>query len=97
MQALFDRTREGTPLALIYQPYKWGIDGERLYLEVHPDLYDRLPDRLAAALAVPRALGLLGDVRLDAVWRAVDEAKGVPVWVGSVTPSRARELAGDPP
>jgi L,D-transpeptidase ErfK/SrfK len=73
---------QGTRLQLVYQPYKWGTDGERLYFEAHPDLYGRLLDHLAAALAVPRGLGLLGAIDLELVWRTVEEAKGIPVVVG---------------
>jgi L,D-transpeptidase ErfK/SrfK len=82
MERLFERTAPGTPLRLVYQPLKWGRDGDVLVLEVHPDRYDRIPHPLQAALATPRALGLLDAVDLDAVRRALDEARGVPVPVG---------------
>ncbi len=84
MRKLFSRTRTGTVVRLTYHPYKWGVDQGRLYLEVHPDLYRRLPDRLASALEVPRALGILDRIDVKAVWDAVDAATGVPVEVGSV-------------
>lgn len=84
IQELFDRTPEGTPLRLVYQPYKWGRRGRTLLFEAHPDLYGRVPDRLAAALALPRELGILGDVDVEAVWRAVEEARGVPVPAGEL-------------
>lgn len=97
MKRLFARIPEGTPVRLVYQPFKWGVEGHRLYLEAHPDLYGRLPDRLAAALALPRALGLLDRVRLEDAWRAVEEARGVPVWVGSVTSADVEGLASATP
>ena len=82
IQELYDQVPQGTPLQIVYQPFKWGRDGDQLYLEVHPDLYGLAPDRLTAALAVPRQLGLLPILDLDQVWRAVTEARGVPVAVG---------------
>jgi L,D-transpeptidase ErfK/SrfK len=98
MERLYDRTSPGTPLRLAYEPFKWGLDGRVLYLEAHPDLYGRTPDRLAAALAVPRALDLLRQVDLEAVFRAVYEARGVPVPVGEVPedfePPAASPVAG---
>ena len=82
IKKLYDITPTGTRLQLLYQPYKWGLEGRDLYLEVHPDLYNEFPGRLSEALRTPRALGILGHVDLDAAWRAVDEKRGVPVWVG---------------
>jgi L,D-transpeptidase ErfK/SrfK len=82
MRRLYDRTPKGTPLQLVYEPYKWGTDGTHLLLEAHPDLYARFPDPLEAALAVPRARGLLEGLDLVRVARVVREARGVPEPVG---------------
>ncbi|HEX5066134.1 MAG TPA: L,D-transpeptidase family protein [Myxococcota bacterium] len=82
IKKLYDRTPTGTRLQLLYQPYKWGIDGNDLYLEVHPDLYGRYPGPLTEALRTPRELGILRHIDLELAWRAVEEARGVPVWVG---------------
>jgi L,D-transpeptidase ErfK/SrfK len=82
IQRLYKRTPTGTPLRMLYQPFKWGVQGQDLYLEVHPDLYAKYPGPLAEALRTPRALGLLRHIDLERTWRAVDEARGVPVRVG---------------
>jgi L,D-transpeptidase ErfK/SrfK len=82
IQRLFDRTPTGTRLQLVYQPFKWGVDGVDLYLEVHPDLYGRYPGPLTEALRTPRALGILRHVDLERAWRAVEEMRGIPVQVG---------------
>jgi L,D-transpeptidase ErfK/SrfK len=79
---LYDRVREGTRIQIVYQTTKWGRDEEHIYLEVHPDLYGRRLDQFAA-LAVPRALGLLELLDLELVLRALEEARGVPVPVGT--------------
>ncbi|MHA7838114.1 MAG: L,D-transpeptidase family protein, partial [bacterium] len=84
MQALFERVERGTPVSLIYEPYKWGTNGKKLFVEVHPDIYDRLPDTLAAALSLPRELGLLKHVDVERVWSAVERADGIPVEVGAL-------------
>jgi L,D-transpeptidase ErfK/SrfK len=84
IQRLFDRTPEGTRLQIVYQPYKWGRDGLRILFEAHPDLYDRTPDRLAAALAPLRELGLLDSVDIERVWHTLDESRGVPIVVGTL-------------
>jgi L,D-transpeptidase ErfK/SrfK len=82
IQRLFERTPTGTRLQLVYQPFKWGVDGVDLYLEVHPDLYARYPGPLTEALRTPRALGILRHIDLERAWRAVEEMRGIPVRVG---------------
>ena len=85
---LYDRIPSGTRIQLIYQPYKWGREGNALMLEAHPDLYDRIDSPLSAALLVPMQLGLLGDVDLAKVYRVVREARGIPLPVGRHRPPR---------
>ncbi len=83
---LYDRVREGTRLQLVYQPYKWGREGDQLLLEAHPDVYSRISDPLAAALETPRALGLGERVDIAAVRRVIARANGVPTRVGTLPP-----------
>jgi L,D-transpeptidase ErfK/SrfK len=83
IQKLFDRVREGTRVQIIYQTTKWGRDGARIYLEAHPDLYGLRRDRLAA-FEVPRALGVLAYLDLELVIRTLEEARGIPVPVGTL-------------
>jgi L,D-transpeptidase ErfK/SrfK len=95
---LYARVREGTRLQLVYQPYKWGRDGDRLLLEAHPDVYGRFPDPLGAALETPRALGLAPRVDVVAVQRVLARADGVPTPVGTLPPREtpATTLLRDP-
>lgn len=86
IQRLFDRIPSGTRIQLIYVPFKWGTAAGRLYFEAHSDVYGRLPDRLAAALETPRALGLLEHVDVARVWQALEEARGLPIPVGELPP-----------
>ncbi|HPG28214.1 MAG TPA: L,D-transpeptidase family protein, partial [Myxococcota bacterium] len=84
MESLFERVPKGTPVAVLYEPYKWGSDGQTLYLEAHPDPYDRIPNHFEAALALPRQLDLLPRLDLDLVWETVQRAEGVPTPVGTL-------------
>jgi L,D-transpeptidase ErfK/SrfK len=83
---LYNRVREGTRLQLVYQPYKWGRDGNQLLLEAHPDVYGRIPEPLEAALEMPRALGFAERVDIAAVRRVIERADGVPTVVGTLPP-----------
>jgi L,D-transpeptidase ErfK/SrfK len=87
IQRLFERTPSGTRLHIVYQPFKWGADGDALLLEAHPDIYAQIPDPLAAALAVPSALGLLSALDLERVAETVAAARGEPVRVGTLPPA----------
>ena len=86
IQRLYARTKSGTRLRILYQPFKWGRDGDAILLEAHPDLYGQLPDPLTAALAVPSSLGLLATLDFQRVAETVAKARGEPVRVGTLPP-----------
>ncbi len=82
IQRLYARIPTGTPVKFVYQWVKWGVKDGTLYVEVHPDLYAKHPDRLAEAIGVPRELGILSSIDIGKLWAAVDQMRGVPVAVG---------------
>ncbi len=84
VRSLFERTPSGTPVRIIYQPYKWGIEGREVWFEAHPDLYGRVSDPEAEALRLPEALGWLPHIDPEAVRTALEEARGVPIHVGTL-------------
>jgi L,D-transpeptidase ErfK/SrfK len=83
IQRLYERVAKGTRIQIVYQPYKWGREGGRIFLEAHPDLYGLVPDRLRA-FELPRALGLLGAIDFERAWATLEQARGVPVPVGTL-------------
>ncbi len=82
IQRLFEAIPSGTPLNLVYLPFKWGVHRGQIYFEAHPDLYQRIADPLRQALVVPRHLGLLRYVDVEAVWAALEAPRGAPLPVG---------------
>lgn len=92
MRALFDRTRTGTRVRLLYQPVKLGQRNGVLYVEAHRDEYDRAPDAPSATLVqliVLEQLGVIdgGSVDQERVRRVIQEARGAPVPIGRLEPS----------
>lgn len=82
IRELFNRVRIGTPVRVIYQPIKMGIEGDTLMVEVHRDYLERISDPLEEALGRKRSLGWKGGVDLSALATALKEARGIPVPVG---------------
>jgi L,D-transpeptidase ErfK/SrfK len=93
MRALYDRVAIGTPVRIIYQRVKIGARDGGVWIEAHADFYDLdfdpLPATLAKLVALD-ALGLVdgGSIRGSDVRRVLTEARGVPVRVGKLAPSR---------
>jgi L,D-transpeptidase ErfK/SrfK len=96
MRRLFERTGAGTPLEIVYQPYKWGREGDAIVLEAHPDLYARFERPLDEALATPLELGLLGALDLVRVTEVLAEARGVPERVGARPDADAAAATSEP-
>ena len=79
IERLFERTRTGTPIRLLYQTVKLGLRDGIVYAEAHPDRYRRDPDRLATAIARLSAWDIADDEALALLGRTVEEARGEPV------------------
>ncbi len=87
MRTLYARTPIGTRITLVYQPVKIGRRGDVVYLEVHPDVYGRLPHALQSTLVKLSVLDVLGvvdgsSIDEETVTRVISEARGVPVPIG---------------
>ena len=81
---LYERIPVGTPVRSVYQTVKLGRSGDELFAEVHPDLYGRDSESLNDVLAELIALGLLDHVARDSLEAALREARGIPVWIGTL-------------
>jgi L,D-transpeptidase ErfK/SrfK len=89
MRRLFDATPSGTPLQIVYQPYKWGRDGDAILLEAHPDPYARVARPLDDVLALARELGIADTVDPVRVTKVLLAARGTPERVGTRPPAPA--------
>ena len=89
VEYLFPLVKVGTKGEFLYQPVKVGVRDGQVYVEAHPDLYNRGSRIPPAGASMLRAAGVDGDSpRLEAV---LHEARGIPSPVGS-EPSRAASL-----
>lgn len=90
IERVFHSVPVGTSVRLVNEPFKVGIAGEQIYLEVHPHLEEdavKFGDKFAsvAALLTARAKDL--EIRIDwqALRSAVYRADGVPHPIGTAS------------
>jgi L,D-transpeptidase ErfK/SrfK len=79
VERLFERTRTGTPIQIVYQTVKLGVQDGIVYVEAHPDRYRRDPDRVERALAQLEPHGLVDDDLRALLGRIIERASGEPV------------------
>ena len=77
---LFERIEVGTPVEIIYEPVLLARDGDgRIFLEVHPDVYERTDGSIGAAAALAETRELR-EARRSPRWQeTLEEEHGVAV------------------
>ncbi len=76
---LYESVRIGTAGEILYQPVKLGEDGGRIYVEVHPDVYRRVPNLARLALEEARRAGVADRIDPTLLQTAVRAKSGIPV------------------
>lgn len=79
---LFEEVCVGEPFEIVYEPVKIGIQAGNMFIEVHPDIYGRIPDMEAHTKRQLQEMGLWGSISVRAVKDALQKQNGVPVHIG---------------
>ena len=79
IEELYSEVKLGTPVKIIYEPIKIGFKDGRIFLEVHPDLYNRISDPLLYTAKILFTYRVWEDVDLDLLVQALEEQRGVPI------------------
>ncbi len=91
IRQLFQQVSVGTPVRIVDQPYKVGIEAGKLYLEAHPPLLERRRETSKTSM-VAASIRVTGDASFSVDWdkafRVMAEAKGIPVVIGTLQPGR---------
>src|SRR5271155_1634715 len=82
INVLFHMVKVGMPGEFVYEPVKFGWRANRLYVEVHDDLYGMYPGLWNHTTKEVERLGLTDQVDMDALQKAVVDKTGVPTFVG---------------
>ena len=75
---LFEKTKVGTPVEIVYQPVKIFQGKHGLYLEVHRDTYNKIPCLLRHAIALLRRKNLINLVDRKKVREITSLQSGIP-------------------
>jgi L,D-transpeptidase ErfK/SrfK len=78
----FEEVYVGVPFEIIYEPVKIGIQDGNIFMEVHPDIYNRIPDMAAHIRRRLKEIGLWSGISHEAVANALQKQSGIPVRVG---------------
>jgi L,D-transpeptidase ErfK/SrfK len=79
---LFEQVNLNTPVEIVYEPVKIGIQDQDIFMEVHPDIYNKIPDIKEQTLRRLREQGLLKRVSISTVKDTLEKQSGLPVRVG---------------
>ncbi len=75
----FNEVETGTIVEILYEPVKVGVRGDLVFLEVHPDIYGRVPDMESHAWGLIKSGKVADAVDPEKVIRCINAAKGVPI------------------
>ena len=86
IQNLFQKVDIGTPVALIYEPVKIGSVSEKIYVEVHRDIYGRIDHFRRYGYKKLKEKSLSRRVDMNKFDQAVERRNGMPVDVTLMGP-----------
>ncbi|MBN1931749.1 MAG: L,D-transpeptidase family protein [Desulfobacterales bacterium] len=89
---LYHQVSVFTHVEIIYEPVKIGMKDMDIYLEVHPDVYNKIKDLETYTLKRLEELNLTDCISMLDVKRALKDQSGVPVRIGSKKKGGAKTL-----
>jgi L,D-transpeptidase ErfK/SrfK len=78
----FNEVSMGTNVEIIYEPVKFGFRNRKIFIEVHPDLYQKFENLQDYTSQLMIKLGIRNFVSMEEIRRALVRQDGVPVVVG---------------
>ncbi len=85
IEVLFKKVKIGTRVEIIYEPVKICTSDDHVYMEVHPDVYSRIPNLREYALKKLEKLGLLYLIDPKLFNLAITKQNGVPMRISTST------------
>jgi L,D-transpeptidase ErfK/SrfK len=85
IEQLFHEVTVGTPVEIIYEPVKVGLNRRAIFIEIHPDIYVKEDDPQYLAKDRLQQAGLLDHVFPENLTKALQLRNGVPMYIGYVS------------
>jgi L,D-transpeptidase ErfK/SrfK len=79
IEKLFAMVPLKTPVEMIYEPVKIGWRNGRIFMEVHPDIYQKIPNLIEYGIDKIKSANLTEKVDQELMQKVLDEKKGIPV------------------
>jgi L,D-transpeptidase ErfK/SrfK len=79
IERLFSTVPVKTPVEMIYEPVKIGFQQGRIYAEVHPDIYGKIPDLVDYGLKKVKNEKWADRIDLEQFTKALRETKGLTI------------------
>jgi L,D-transpeptidase ErfK/SrfK len=93
IRILYPQVKMGTHLEIIYEPIKLGRMNNQIYVEVHPDVYQKIADFRQYAEQRLQASGWADQVDMTRFLMAVQLQNGAPINITKVAPLAAVSVA----
>jgi L,D-transpeptidase ErfK/SrfK len=84
IEYLFSTVAEGTAVQIVYEPVKIGFLNGSIYVEVHRDIYGKIPDFNRYGYQKLADLNLMEAVESSRFDAALEKKSGMPVEVGTI-------------
>jgi len=89
IEKLFDITPVGTTVLMIYEPVKIGYLKGRIFMEIHQDIYAKIPNLLQYAMKKLQDQNLDSRINWSKFLQAAEEQSGAPVDISRASASTA--------
>ena len=86
-----------TQVQIVYRPIKFGTRRNRIFVEVHPDVYDRIDDLAAHAYRLLQKKALISRVDMNKLRQALQQKSGLPVNISPGAAHRKAAAVSSPP
>ena len=95
IEMFFREVSLDTLVEIVYKPVKVGIRDRQIFLEVHPDIHNKISDMYRHTESLLKSRALLAEANTDRDRRAVAAKRGIPTYVGKVTNHNVHEKGGE--
>lgn len=95
MRLLYPQVELGTNVEIVYEPIKFGFKDDRIFVEIHPDIYGRISDFSRYAAEKLETFSMNTQINQAQYHQAVLSQNGVPVDITLSSGNSAQVIVGD--